>query len=114
VLVDKKLGDDGLGDFAIVSGAANFKQQLKHRIATPRGQARRHPEYGCLAWSLIGSVNGPVAGALAAQHVKAALLADYRVASVSNVTAEIVGDAVRASARADGIAGGSVDLTGLS
>ena len=113
-LLGKKLVDDGKGDFAVVAGAANFKQQLRHRIVTPRGQARRHPEYGCLAWSLLGSVNGPVAGALAAQHVKATIKADYRVKSVSNVVAEIAGDAIRASARADGIAGGSVDLTSLS
>jgi len=102
------------GDLAVVAGADNLRQQLKHRIDTPRGQARRHPEYGCLVWRLQGTVNGPVAGALGAEYVKSALLADYRVANVDSATAEVYGDSVRITARAVAIEGGAVDLVSSS
>lgn len=109
-LVGKMLLDDGNGDFAVVAGVDNFTQQIKHRIDTPRGQAARHPEYGCLVWSLQGSVNGPIAGQLGAEYVKSALMADYRVASVPNCTATVTGDQVRITATAEGIDGAAVDL----
>lgn len=98
------------GDFAVVAGADNLRQQLQHRIDTPRGQARRHPEYGCMLSRLKGAVNGPVAAMLGAEYVKAALLADYRVSAVDIATGEVVGDAVRVTARARPIEGGIVDL----
>lgn len=110
LLVNRRLTDDGAGDFAVVAGSANLTQQLKHRINTPRGQARRHPEYGCLVWRLLGTVNGPLAGALGAQYVKSALLADYRVSSVQSAVADVQGDAVRVTAKAEAIAGGAVDV----
>lgn len=109
-LVGRKLTDDGAGDFAVVAGTANLVQQLRHRVITPRGQARRHPEYGCLVWRLLGTVNGPLAGALGARYVKAALQADYRVSSVTSAVAEVAGDAVRVTATAEAIAGGAVDV----
>lgn len=109
-LVGKKLviGEDG--DLAVVTGAANLRQQLKHRIDTPRGQARRHPEYGCLIWRMKGSISGPIAGAMGAQHVSAAARADYRISSTSDVSAEIVGDVIRISVTAHAIDGGVVDV----
>lgn len=110
-LKNKRLLDDGKGDFSVVSGTKNLSQQLKHRVVTPRGQARRHPEYGCMVWLLQGTVNGPTANALAAQYVKAALKADYRVANVTSSKAEMVGDAIRITASAEAIAGGKVDIT---
>lgn len=110
LLVNRQLTDDGAGDFAVVSGSDNLTQQLKHRINTPRGQARRHPEYGCLVWRLLGTVNGPLAGALGAQYVKSALLADYRVSGVSSAIAEVRDGVVRVTAKAEAIAGGAVDV----
>lgn len=104
------LTDDGAGDLAVFAGADNLRQQLQHRIDTPRGQARRHPEYGCLVSRLKGKVNGPTAGLMASQYVKAALLADYRVSRVDYSTAEVKGDAIRVTARAVAIEGGVVDL----
>jgi len=98
------------GDFAIVAGVDNLTQQLTHAINTPRGQARRHPNYGCMIWRLVGTVNGPVAGMMGAEYVKATLMSDYRVTGVPVAQAEIVGDAVRITAKAEAVAGGSVDL----
>ena len=109
-LVRKLLTDDGNGDFLVASGAENLVQQLKHRIDTPRGQATRHPEYGCLVWRLLGAVQGPLLVGLGARYVKAALKADYRVANVTSAVAELQGDALVITARADGIAGSAVDL----
>lgn len=109
-LTAKALTVDGSGDLSVVAGANNLRQQLSHLISTPRGQARRHPEYGCLIWRLVGTVNGPVAGLLGAEYVKSALKSDYRVSSVSSSTAEVIGDTVRVTARAIAIEGGVVDV----
>lgn len=109
-LVNKQLADDGLGDFAILAGVPNLKQQLTHRINTPRGQAKRHPDYGCLIWSLKGKVTGGTAAMLGAQYVKSTLEADYRISTVLRSEASIVGDVTRAIASAQTIAGSSVDL----
>jgi phage baseplate assembly protein W len=98
------------GDLAVIAGAPNLRQQLEHRIATPQGQARRHPEYGCLLHRLLGAVNGPTAGLLGAEYVKTALRSDYRIQSVEYATAEVRGDVLRVQARAAAIEGGVVDL----
>lgn len=110
-MVNRRLTDDGNGDFAVVAGIPNLKQQLTHRIDTPRGQLLRHPEYGCLIHSLKGTVTGPVANMLGAQYVKAALQADYRVSAVTSSTATSTGDVVDIQATAEAIAGGTVDIS---
>jgi len=108
---DRLLADDGHGDLAVLAGADNLRQQLQHAVNTPRGQARRHPEYGCLVWRLQGTVNGPTAGRLGAEYIKSTLLSDYRVSSVETSTAEVIGDAIRITARAVAIEGGIVDIS---
>jgi phage baseplate assembly protein W len=110
-LANKQLSDDGAGDLSVLTGADNLRQQLTHVIITPRGQARRHPEYGCRIWRLLGTVNGPAAGLMGAQYVKASLASDFRVARVDFSRAEVVGDAVRVTARAVAIDGGVVDVS---
>ena len=110
LMVGRALVVDEGGDLAVVSGTPNLRQQLQHRIATPRGQLLRHPEYGCRIYSLLGTVNGPTAAKLGAEYVKSALRSDYRVAQVTSSVAEVTGDAVRISARAEAIAGAAVDL----
>lgn len=111
IMVDRLLQDDGSGDLSVVRGADNLRQQLKHAVDTPRGQARRHPDYGCLVWRLQGKVNGPTAARLGAEYVKSTLLSDYRVSSVESSSAEVTGDAIRITARAIAIEGGVVDIT---
>ena len=109
-MVGMLLGDDGLGDIAVMRGADNLRQQLQHRIDTPRGQARRHPDYGSLVSRLKGKVNGPTASLMAAEYVKAAVKADYRISRVESSVAEVVGDVIRVTARAVAIEGGVIDL----
>lgn len=109
-LLGRQLQDDGNGDLAVLRGADNLRQQLQHALDTPRGQARRHPEYGCLVWRLQGRVSGPTAARLGAEYVKATMLSDYRVARVESATAEVAGDVIRITARAVAIEGGVVDI----
>lgn len=111
LLIGKALVLDDGGDLAVIAGSPNLKQQLQNRINTPRGQLQRHPEYGCRIWSLLGTVNGPTAGKLGAEYVKSALRSDYRVSRVTEAVAQVVGDAVRVSARAEAIAGDAVGVT---
>lgn len=110
VMREKLLQDNGAGDFEIVSGVPNLKQQLSHRVITPRGQARRNPDYGCLIYRLLGTVNGPTANMLGAEYVKSCLAADYRVARVDSATAEVAGEVLRIQARAQAVEGGAVDI----
>lgn len=109
-LVDKLLSVDENGDIAIFSGADNLQQQLSHIVATPRGQATRHPNYGCLIWRLLGTVNGPIALKLGADYIKSALRSDYRVSRVDYSTAIAYGDVVKITARAVAIEGSVVDV----
>ncbi len=109
-LVGKMLQADADGDLMVVAGSDNLRQQLSHRIVTPTGQARRHPDYGCKIWRLMGKVNGPTAGLLGAEYVRASLRADYRVSSVKTSKAEVKLDSVRVTARAIAIEGSAVDL----
>ncbi|WP_438979590.1 baseplate family protein [Polynucleobacter sp.] len=111
LLTNKLLSDDGHGDFLVVSGSTNLKQQLQHKINTPRGQATRHPDYGCLIWHILGTVNGETAAALGSQYVKTALLTDYRLSSVKSSLAKIVGDAVIVTAVAVAIDGKVIELS---
>lgn len=98
------------GDFVIVSGVANLKQALQHRIRTSEGELVFHPDYRCLVHRLIGAINGPTSGLLAAEYVKAALLRDDRVQDVTRVVAEISGDVIKVTADAVPIAGRSVTV----
>lgn len=109
-LEGRQLRSDGMGDFVIATGSKNLAQQLLHRIVTPRGQATRHPDYGCMVYRLLGKISGPSANLLATEYVKSALLSDYRVRLVQSASATIEGDAVKVKARAETIAGGAVDI----
>lgn len=109
-LVNRRLVDDGNGDFLVAEGKDNLKQQLEHRIATPRGQLVRHSDYGCLIWELQGAAAGPVADKLGAQYVKSALEADYRVSKVSSVSATTTGDVTKIVANAMAISGETIGI----
>ncbi|QNJ57333.1 baseplate wedge protein [Pseudomonas phage Dolphis] len=110
-LWDRSLAANENGDFAVTSGVDNLKQQLRHAINTPRGQQKRHPEYGCLVWSLFGTVNGPAAGRLGGEYVKATIRSDYRINRVISVVADVTGDQLRVTAKAEAISGEIIDLT---
>jgi hypothetical protein len=112
-MANRLLTADSNGDLAVVSGVDNLSQQLRHRVVTPRGQAIRHPDYGCLIWKLSGKANSPVLGFIGAEYVKSTLAADYRVSSVEYSKAWIDMDAIRIAAGVKAIDGGSIDLPPL-
>ncbi|HGX3708897.1 TPA: hypothetical protein ACNEJR_003658 [Escherichia coli] len=110
-MVNRRLVLDSTGDIAVVAGVKNLTQQLKHRINTPTGQARRHPAYGCRIHELRGKVNGPLAAHLAREYLKTAVKAEYRISSIRELVGSSEGDVIRAQCVGEAIAGDSVDLT---
>lgn len=98
------------GDFSVVSGRANLRQALKHRVITDRGELMFHPNYGSLIRRLIGAVNGPTAALLAAQFAKSAIQADPRIKQVTQSTADVVGDVINVSVEAQPVVGRVVDV----
>lgn len=111
-LVNKGLLEaDDAGDFAVVGGRENLKQQLEHRIATDKGALLYHPEYGCSVRRLLGVVNGPTAALLGREYVRSALLSDFRVAEVTRSVAEVNGDRLSVDAEVQPISGRPVDIS---
>ncbi|BCP56323.1 hypothetical protein K32_49400 [Kaistia sp. 32K] len=106
----RRLAADAGGDFAVLTGRDNLRQQLRHAIITPRGQQRRHADYGCLVWRLQGTTNGPLAATLGSEYVRATLAADYRVNTVRRSEAVVTGDQLRITATAETIAGDAIDI----
>ncbi|EAB4417288.1 hypothetical protein D7B12_17815 [Salmonella enterica] len=109
-MVNRRLMLDESGDIAVVAGIKNLTQQLQHRINTPVGQLRRHPQYGCRIHELRGKVNGPLAAHLGAQYLKVAIKSEYRISSIRSLSASSEGDVIRAVAVGEAIAGDSIDL----
>jgi hypothetical protein len=109
LVTQKKLRVEN-GDFAIVSGVANFSQALSHRVVVEKRELAFHPSYGCYVRSLLGRVNGPTAGQLAAFYVKSSLLEDSRVSVIQSCVAEVVGDQILVTANVQPISGKAVEL----
>lgn len=99
------------GDFALISGRDNLKQALLNRVDTDPGELLFHLNYGCKARRLLGAMNGPTTGQLAAAYVKTAVLMDSRVASVSSSTATVEGDSIAVDAEVQPVTGSSIDLS---
>lgn len=99
------------GDFAVAAGTPNLRQALTHRIATDTGELMFHTEYGSLVRRVLGTVNGPTAGILAIEYVKAALALDPRVSAVTKATAAIVGDTVQVDVEVQPIDGKPIALS---
>lgn len=105
----KKLAVEN-GDFAIVSGVANFSQALSHRVVVEKRELAFHPSYGCHVRSLLGRVNGPTSAQLAAFYVKSSLLEDSRVSAIQSCVADVVGDQILVTANVQPISGKPVEL----
>lgn len=105
-----RLEPDETGDLALTSGVENFKQAVRHRIATPLRELLFHPTYGCEVHKLKGQGGLGGVAALAAGFIKSALASDNRVASVESASAVLSGDSLSASAKVQPISGTSVDI----
>jgi hypothetical protein len=82
------------GDFGTVSGTDNLKQAWTNRLITDKGTLLFHQDYGGLLRSLIGAVNGPNAGLLAAKYAEQDILQDPRAQAVLDATVNISGAAI--------------------
>lgn len=99
------------GDFDVVSGRENLRQALGNRVETERGDLLMHQDYGSLHPRLIGAVNGPTSGLLAAQYVRAAVQADPRVKSVISATATITADVTEIEVEVQPITGTTIQVS---
>lgn len=109
-LTGGRLTSDG-GDITLVRGIPNLTQALRHHVMVEKRELAFHPEYGCWVRSLLGDVGGARSAELAAWYVESALLQDARVASVSSVVGEYVGDVLFVRAVVVPISGSAVELT---
>lgn len=109
-LTNGLLSSDG-GDLRLVSGRANLRQALSHRVRTPLRDLLFHLAYGCGAWRLIGRATGGTAAQLGNQYVRGALLADPRVANIESVTSSPRGDVMPITVTVNPIVGGPVEVS---
>ena len=98
------------GDLAVVAGIKNFSQALALHVDVDKRELAFHPEFGCFVRSIIGAINGPTAGQMAAFYVKSAMLEDARVDSVLSCTASVLGDQISVNAVVQAISGKPVNL----
>ena len=104
------LVDDGNGDLAVVGGLDNLKQAIQIRLLTGPGELMCHADYGCHVRDLIGAVDGPIAGQLAAFYVASAIRQDDRIQSVPKCAATVTGDTIAVDATANPVTGQTFDL----
>lgn len=109
--LDKGAFQFNKGDFALVSGRANLRQALSHRIVTDHGELQFHPLYGANLGRLIGTLSGPVRELVAADYVDEALRAEVRVKDVTRVTATTEGDRLAVIAEVVPISGANLNVS---
>ena len=85
---------DGNGDIATVSGVENLKQALKMRVVSRKRQLLFHPDYGCWAYSLIGSVIRNSVAQLAKFYAESAMREDWRISGIENTDTYLIKDSV--------------------
>lgn len=107
---NRRLDVDGDGGLALVSGATNLVQALRHRLLVEKRELLFHPEYGCYAQRLLGGKVTPQTARLVAFYVRSALLEDERVADVAECVAEARGDAIFVTALVVPISGRSIQI----
>jgi phage baseplate assembly protein W len=113
---DLMLTPDGLlatgrGDFATVSGVDNLAQALRNALATDQGELLFHGGYGSLIRRILGTVNGPTAGLLAAEYATQTVVADPRVKEVKGATATIAADVISVVVQAVPVTGSALPVT---
>lgn len=99
------------GDFLMVSGRANLRQALAHRMITDHGELMHHPRYGANLGRLVGALSGPVRQLVAADYVDEALRNEPRVKDVTRVIATTQGDRLAIEAEVVPITGINLDVS---
>ncbi|MGF6641777.1 hypothetical protein [Paraburkholderia sp. MM6662-R1] len=98
-------------DFAVVSGADNLVQALRNALTTDQGELLYHGDYGSLIRRILGTVNGPTAGLLAAEYAGQTVAADTRVKAVQDASATISGDVISVTVQAEPVTGSTLPVT---
>lgn len=83
------------GDFSLISGLANLKQAIEHRILSDYESLIVHPQYGCGLLAIVGAKNTPAIRTLAKAALIDALNREPRLARVSSLNSFSVGDAIK-------------------
>ena len=83
------------GDFATISGIANLKQAIEHRITSKYESLIVHPQYGCGLLAILGSKNTPAIRTLARATLVDALNREPRLEHIAQLTEFSVGDAIK-------------------
>lgn len=86
------------GDLSTLSGVDNLKQAFDIRVVVEKKALLFHPEYGCYAPILIGHINRPSLGQMAAFYVKSALIEDLRVKQVTKIRFTVSNDRILVNA----------------
>lgn len=72
-------------DYALVSGLANLKQAVYHRLITNPGELFAHPNYGCGLEEYVGApINVQMKGDIA-RRIKEQLAQEQRIAKVTDI-----------------------------
>jgi hypothetical protein len=79
-------------DFSLVSGIANVKQAIKHRLETPKGGLRIHNDYGLL--KLLGRKSTLENTILLKYNIYEQLTSDNRIKSVKDIVVNNKGDSI--------------------
>lgn len=74
------------GDLMLAKGIHNLKQQLTIKLSTQKGTLMLHPEWGCNVLNMVGTKGTEENLIDMMLMVREALLEDFRVASVSNLS----------------------------
>lgn len=91
-VTDQGLLVDDRQDLGRSTGRDNVIQALRHRVRTPRGSLRHHPEYGTVLDAMLGLSNTEFQTFFAMVTTKQSLRRDPRVAKLSGISARIDGD----------------------
>lgn len=84
-------------DIRLIKGIQNLKQQLNIKMSTPKGSLMLHPEFGCDITTMVGSKGSEENLTKMMLMVQEAILEDFRVVSISNLTLEKNGSSVEIS-----------------
>ena len=86
------------GDQATVSGIANLKQALYHRLLTGQGELPYHPDYGSNLHRLTGKTMTPSNRTAITNEVRQCILQDPRVEKVISVDLQLINKGILVTA----------------
>lgn len=90
------------GDLALISGLANLKQAIEHRVLSDYESLIVHPRYGCGLLAILGTKNTPAVRSLAKAALVDALNREPRLDRITKLRGFAVGDAIKFTLEVEG------------